>query len=238
MTLPLHERIRTDIESRILSGALTPGDRLPTEHALMAEYDCARMTVNKALSALSTAGLIDRRKRAGSFVAPPRLHSMILDIPDLKQEVLVRGQTYRFNLLERATRRAGPGDHDYPELGPGRILSVVGLHSANRQELAIERRGVNLRAVPEIEHATFEQEPPGTWLLNNVPWTEAETRISATAADAGTASLLHLKIGAPLLQIERRTWRGEDQITSVRQSFRADAYDLFARFKAHETAKR
>jgi GntR family histidine utilization transcriptional repressor len=234
----MHERIRTDIEARILSGALAPGDRLPTEHEFMEEYNCARMTVNKALSALATAGLIDRRKRAGSFVAAPRLHSMILDIPDLMQEVILRGQSYRFDLHKREVRRAKTSSHGHFDLGPGKVLALMGVHYANGQELAVERRTVNLKAVPAIEQASFEKEPPGTWLLHHVPWTEAETRISATAADEETASLLLLKIGAPLLQIERRTWRGDDRITSVQQSFRAETYDLFAKFKAHDIAKR
>jgi GntR family transcriptional regulator, histidine utilization repressor len=238
MSVSMHERIRTDIEKKILSGALAPGDRLPTEHELMAEYSCARMTVNKALSALATAGLLDRRKRAGSFVAAPRLHSMVLDVPDLMQEVLRRGQFYRFQLLKRDLKRSkqnGDGEFD---LGPGRMLVVMGLHYADGRELAVEQRSVSLNAVPTIEHASFESEPPGTWLLRHVAWTEAETRISATAADERVASLLHLDIGAPLLQIARRTWRGKDRITSVRQSFRAEAYDLFAKFRAQDITKR
>lgn len=238
MALPIHERIRTDIEAEILSGVLAPGDRLPTEYELMAEYTCARMTVNKALSALATAGLLDRRKGAGSFVARPRLHSMILDVPDLMQEVRLRGQSYRFDLLEREVEPVKSNARGDFDLGTGRILALTGLHYADGRELAVERRRVSLEAVPDIEHASFESEPPGSWLLRHIPWTEAETRISATAADERIASLLLVKAGAPLLRIERRTWRGENRVTSVRQSFRAEYYDLFAKFKAQDIARR
>ena len=234
----LHDRIRQDIENHIMSGAWEAGHRLPVEHQLMAEYGCSRMTVNKALSALATAGLVERRKRAGSFVARPRLHSMVLDIPDLMQEVLRRGQSYRFELLSREIEHAGPDPGDDFDLGPGNVLMLTGLHFADGRPLAVERRGVSLNAVPDIEHACFQSEPPGSWLLQHIPWTEAETRISAAAADEPTASLLKLKIGAPLLRIERRTWRGGDRITAVRQSFRAESYDLFARFSARDVAKR
>ena len=41
----LHQRIRTDIEAKILSGDLGPGDRIPFEHELTAQYGCSRMTV-------------------------------------------------------------------------------------------------------------------------------------------------------------------------------------------------
>ena len=41
--IPIHERIRSDIETKILHGKLKPGDRLPVERDLMSEYDCSRI---------------------------------------------------------------------------------------------------------------------------------------------------------------------------------------------------
>lgn len=94
---PLHLRIRKDIETQIKDGRLRPGQKIPFEHVLMQTYGCARMTVNHALSALSAEGLIERRKRAGSFVKLPRVDSTVLDVPDIQIEVAARGETYRFS---------------------------------------------------------------------------------------------------------------------------------------------
>ena len=47
----LHDRIRGDIEARILSGEWPPGFRIPPETELTAQYACSRMTVNKAVAA-------------------------------------------------------------------------------------------------------------------------------------------------------------------------------------------
>ena len=88
---PLHQKIRDDIENQIRSGSLKPGDRIPFEHELMAQYGVSRMTVNKALTPLDEAGLIERRKRAGTFVRLPRLDSTVLDIPDIQHEITARG---------------------------------------------------------------------------------------------------------------------------------------------------
>ena len=87
----LHQRIRGDIEDRIRSGEWPPGHRVPFETELMAQYDCARMTVSKAMAALVEAGLIVRRKRAGSFVARPKVHAPVLNIPDIQSAILARG---------------------------------------------------------------------------------------------------------------------------------------------------
>lgn len=231
MSLPLHERIRSDIEAAILSGELRPGARLPIEHELMHQYGCARMTVSKALSALASVGLIDRRKRAGSFVARPKVNSMVLDIPDLEQEILQRGQMYRYQLLRREVRLPDHAVADETELaGNGELLLIEGVHHADEVPLALETRLVSLSAVPEMAALTLEGKSPGAWLLKHVPWTEAETRIAAVAADRTGASYLHVEAGTPCLFVERRTWRGDEGITLVRQYFVGSAYDLIARF--------
>ncbi|WP_033075400.1 histidine utilization repressor [Sphingopyxis sp. MWB1] len=231
MTLPLHERIRSEIEASILSGTLLPGARLPTEQQLMQQYGCARMTVNKALSALAAAGLIDRRKRAGSFVARPKVHSMVLDVPDLEQEVAQRGQAYRFNLIRRTVRIPHPDRPDEVQLaGSGALLAIEGVHHADDAPLAFEERLVSLNAVPDIADQAFDTASPGAWLLKHVPWTEAETRIAAVPADHLTAMRLKIAVAAACLLVERRTWRGEEGITLVRQQFVGSAYDMMARF--------
>jgi GntR family histidine utilization transcriptional repressor len=227
--VPLHERIRAEIETAIMAGQLRPGERIPKETELMAEYGCARMTVNKALSALAVAGMLERRKRAGSFVARPRAQSMVLDVPDLAAAIAARGQSYRWTLASRQV--TAPDRAEAETLGlRGKVLSVAGVHLAEDLPLAYEERMVNLALVPDIADADLSQTPPGSWLIAHVPWTEAENRISAAAAPPAIARALGIARGAPVLVLERRTWRGTDTVTRVRQHFVADRYELVARF--------
>ncbi len=230
MNLPLHERIRQDFETRILSGALDPGARLPTEQALMAHYDCARMTVNKALTALATAGLVDRRKKAGTFVARPRVHAMAMDIPDIGAQVAERGQAYRFDLGLRRELTGGQARLEWKVDRAVPLLELEGVHFADGTPFAWEHRFVNVAAVPEISAADFTGSSPGTWLLEHVPWTEADAHITATGASAAEARALAVEPGEPCLCVARKTWRGSEPITYVRQLFVAGAYELTAHF--------
>lgn len=235
MNRSLHERIRGDIELAIMAGDLRPGDRLPTEAELMREHGCARMTVSKALSALSASGLIDRRKRAGSFVARPRVHATVLDIPDLQHQVEQRGQAYRFDVVCREVRPARRGlQEEAIFAAKGELLSLEGIHVADDLPLAFERRTISLAAVPEARDQTFGCISPGSWLLGHVPWTEAQTRIAAVSADAEVAARLKLPAGTACLMIERETWRGATGITQVQQYFVGTSYDLVARFGPRE----
>ncbi|QKR98753.1 UTRA domain-containing protein [Sphingomonas sp. CL5.1] len=224
----LHARIVGEIEADILSGALAAGARLPVEQELMRRYDCSRMTVSKALGELTRRGLIDRRKRAGTFVGRPRVHSVVLDIPDLAQEVAARGQAYAYCLAERRIRAAS--DAERALAGAGKVLQLDGVHLADGLPLAVEERLVSLASVPEAADALFEDVSPGGWLLHHVPWTEAETRIAADGASGVIAERLGVAAGTPCLVIERTTWRGDAGVTFVRQHFLGAHYDLVARF--------
>lgn len=224
---PLHRRIAGDIERRIVSGEWRPGFRIPTEAELTAEYGCARMTVSRAVSDLAARGLVVRRRRAGTVVAHPPIHSSALvAIPDIQAEIESRGLIYSHRLLGRDVRLATADEE-----GMGaRVMALETLHQADDRPFAFERRLIALDAAPEAEDADFTVQPPGGWLLAHLPWSEAEHRISAIGADAETATHLGLADGAPCLRLERRTWRDDQGVTWAWQTFPGAAYDLVARF--------
>ena len=218
----LNQRIRSDLESRILSGEWAPGFRIPYEHELMEQYGCSRMTVNKVLTALAESGMIERRRRAGSFVArqPPHLEQVALEIPDIAMEVGSRGHLYGYRLLQRELRLAESSNAGEVELaGQQQLLAMRCLHLADGRPLALEHRLISPVGVPEVLEVDFSTTAPGSWLLQNVSWTRAQHRISAWGADTASAQLLDVKPGTACLVIERLTWRGEQPITRVRQVF-------------------
>ena len=224
---PLHRRIASDIERRIASGEWRPGFRIPTEAELMAEYGCARMTVSRAMTDLSARGLVVRRRRAGTVVAHPPVHSSALvAIPDIQSEIEGRGLAYSHRLLLRIVR---PTRADEDGMG-ARLIELETLHLADSMPFTLERRLISLTTAPEAEHADFTAAPPGGWLLAHMPWTEAEHRISAVGADGETATRLGLSDGTPCLRLERRTWRDGLAVTWAWQTFPGAAYDLVARF--------
>ncbi|MFT3755540.1 MAG: histidine utilization repressor [Pseudoxanthomonas sp.] len=227
----LNQRIRNDIEGRIRSGQWPPGHRIPFEHELMAEYGCSRMTVNKVLTLLAGAGVIERRRRAGSFVTRPHPHieQVALDIPDIPIEVAKRGHRYRFQLLSRRTRKPRLRlPHEVEVAEGGRLLALQSLHLADEVPFALEDRVVNPSLMPANQD--FAGSAPGSWLLQHVSWTRAQHRISAVNADEQQAQLLRITPGTACLVIDRQTWRGEQPVTWVRQVFVGDSYDLVAGF--------
>jgi len=121
----LYKQIRLDIERRILTGEWPPGHRIPFEHEIMARYGCSRMTVNKALSELAQAELIERRRRAGSFVRRPQYLSAVLKIADIRAEISALGRNYGYELIKCSRRAANAADR--ARLGVPKTRRVVAI---------------------------------------------------------------------------------------------------------------
>ena len=68
--VPIYQQIRDQIVVGIASGALEPGQRLPTIRALAEEAGINMMTVSKAYQLLKQEGYIHTDRRSGASVAP------------------------------------------------------------------------------------------------------------------------------------------------------------------------
>jgi GntR family histidine utilization transcriptional repressor len=228
--MSLSERIMADLAGEIASGAWPPGHRIPYEHELMARYGCARATVGKAVSALAARGLLERRRKAGTFVAAPRMASAVLQIPDIRAEVEARGLTWRWRRLALRHHRADPNGREAPLGVTGLLLDVRGVHYAGGATFAHEARLINLVEVPAAADETFADEAPGAWLIAHAPWSEARHEISAGNPGLDVAEALRVPARHACLVLERWTWRSGVGITYARQTFPGESFTLAASF--------
>ena len=65
----LAEAVAEQLMKLIAKGQLKPGDRLPTEPELMAQFGVGRSTLREAIKSLVVAGLLETRRSAGTFVS-------------------------------------------------------------------------------------------------------------------------------------------------------------------------
>src|SRR6476620_12441476 len=134
----LYKQIRLDIERRILTGEWPPGHRIPFEHELMAGYRCSRMTVSKALSELTQADLIERRRRAGTFVRRPNFLSAVLKITDIRAEISALGRNYAYELIKSSRRAAGIADRArLGVLNTGKVIAIACRHCGDGVPFAV-----------------------------------------------------------------------------------------------------
>lgn len=63
--------IAEDLRSRIVSGQVKPGDRLPSEAELTRQHSVSRTVVREAFAQLRTEGLVEARKGSGVYALDP-----------------------------------------------------------------------------------------------------------------------------------------------------------------------
>ena len=227
------------MRQQIVSGVWPAGYKLPSEHELAREFDCARMTIGKALGALAERGFVIRRRRAGTIVSAPRPQQSVLEIHDIEAEVLAAGQEYRYERSAREIRPATAADAEALDVPAGTpVLLVTGLHRADGRPHALERRLINLESVPSARQEPFSDISPGRWLLARIPWTDAEHQISALNADRKMSWALEIAKDTACLCIERHTWLDQQRVTYVRLIYPCDQHRLIARFQQRPLARR
>ncbi|EGE61263.1 putative transcriptional regulator [Rhizobium etli CNPAF512] len=219
----------------IVSGVWPPGYRIPFEHELVQEYQCSRMTVNKALSALAGRGMIIRRRKVGSFVASPQIDRTVMDIQDISTEAELAGHDHSYRILMRNIETLDSATA--AQLGEpigAQILRLHCLHSVDGKPNALERRIIMLAMVPSARTENFSSVPPGKWLLDMVPWSKARHVIRAVSADAATARLLETERGEACLTLIRQTWQGSRTVTYVEIIHPGDRFQFAGDFHPSE----
>lgn len=215
-----------------MSGDWPPGHRLPFEVDLAAQYGCSRMTVNKVMAQLVRSGLIERRKKSGSFVAQPKAQSAVLEIHDIKDEVQSLKLAYGYALISRTIRRANAEEMRRLDLSEVTdVVDITCLHSAGHEPFCLEKRLINLAMVPQAADFDFVAIAPGPWLLAEVPWTSAQHSIQAISADKDAMKLLKLPSQEACLVIERQTWGQGGPVTNVRLTYPGNRHVVTAQFK-------
>ena len=236
-SVSLHQRILSEIEHNILSGKWVPGYRIPSENELALAYQCSRMTVNKVLTQLAQAHMVERKRKSGTVVLRSQSRSAVLEVHGIRAEVMALDLPYRYEILELKKRRSLRADMKALELETAcPLVEVKVLHFAGTRPFCYEHRLINLETVPSAAVEDFSDEPPGTWLIAHVPWTSAEHRIRASAVGQDLAATLHVEATTPCLVVERRTWVQGKSVTFVRMLYPGEGHELVARFSPSQTA--
>lgn len=209
--------IREELSRRIVSRVWAPGSTIPGEEALAAEFGAARATVNRALQDLARAGLLERKRKAGTRVTLHPVREARFAIPLVRHEVEAKGAAYGYTLLGRErTKAPGIVRARLALTGDARMLHLRCLHTADRAPYQYEDRWISLDTVPAAATESFEAVGPNEWLVEHAPFSHAEFAFFAAAATAEEAALLGLEAGTPVLVGERLTWLAEAPVTLVR----------------------
>lgn len=212
------QQVQQAVIDRIRAGHWPPGHQIPNEADLARELGCARATVNRALRALAEEGLLERRRRAGTRVAPLPVRQARLRIPVIRAEVEAAGRRYGYRLLHRA-RDPLPAALR-PLFPDGEMLHLIALHEADCAPYVHEDRWISLTVIPAAAGADFAALSANEWLVANAPVSDGEIAYTAGAATAAEARMFGCAEGTSLMRADRITRHDGRTVTRVALTFR------------------
>ena len=226
-----YSRVKQHLKAGLADGRWRPGELMPSEAELVAQFGVSRMTVSRALRELQSEGLVERVQGVGTFAAQLHRISSTLTIRDLQEEIETRGHRHLAEVHLKRGEQAPAALAAQLGIAAGqRVFHTLIVHHDNGVPLQCEDRYVNPAAAPAYLGVDFTRTTPTRYLLQVAPLWEAQYTIEASRATAQEAKLLGVGRDEPCLVIVRRTVSRGVPITLARLVHPGSRYRLAGSF--------
>lgn len=235
--LPRYRTIEQALRERI--AALRPGDALPSDSDLCAEFDVSRMTARSAMQRLTEEGLIVRMPGRGSYVAEPPSHRRADRLISFSAEMRRRGRVPSSRIVSREIRpasRAAAADLRVSVGAP--IVFLRRVRCADDEPIALETTSLVGQASPAVMAADLRHESLHLILsAAGYGLRRGTAVVTADSASIDDARLLEVARGAPML-VERRiiTDPHGRPIEVTESRYPADRYAIDVRFDVEDAS--
>lgn len=205
--IPAHVQIEQWLMTAIVSGAVTPGERLPAERTFAARLGVSRMTLRHTLERLERRGVLVRvpGRFGGAFVAEPKIDCDLTGLAGFTEQMRRAHMRAGARVVSATTVAAPRSVAERLELAPGgQVHEVVRVRSADRAPLALEHSYFPAALFPDLvqHHLTGSLYALLTRLYGQGPHTAVEY-LEPVTADREQAQALGTKPGAALMRVER-----------------------------------
>lgn len=203
--IPLYYQLAELIRERVRSGALRPGDQLPSERELGEQAGISRMTARQALASLLREGVLVVRHGVGTFVAEPKLTYDALNLLGFTEETVRHGGVVGSRVLEQAVVLPPPAVATALELAPGeQVVRVVRLRSSGETPLLLETSCIPAALCPGLEREDLEAQSLYALLelRYGLRLGRARQTLEATVANEYERGLFGVRPGTPMLLLE------------------------------------
>jgi GntR family transcriptional regulator len=217
---PLYARVREQLVERIRSGVWKPGQLIPNEFEIAAEFGVSQGTARKAISALAAERLVMRQQGRGTFVVehtPAHVLFRFFNMFDAAGQ-LITPDSWKATCT---VARANAAEQVALQIDAGvEVIRIARIRTRDSVPFICETITLPRELFPDL---ALRAELPNTLYdlfqkTYGILVVRTEDRLSATAADAATASVLQLAAGTPLLRIDRTAFGLDDRPIEWRAS--------------------
>jgi len=229
--LPAYQRIQTVIRGRISNGELKPGDSVASERELARLHGVSLMTARHALAGLEQEGVVERRRGAGTFVAPPRIH--FNKLMSYTEQMASRGLAAASKVI---MSKVIEGDEEIAARlmlpATTKMIKIERLRHTSDEPFALETCYLPAEKFPGLVLEPLARGSLFSTLERDyeVQLTYADEEVDATAAESRVAQMLQVPRGAPVMRIRQVIYSSNAKpVIYVVGFYRAERHSLFIR---------
>ncbi|MFT0531911.1 histidine utilization repressor [Castellaniella hirudinis] len=227
---PAYQRIKDYVLQQIQRGIWAEGDLIPTELALCKQFSVSRMTVHRALRELTTDQVLLRYQGSGTYVAPAKIPSTLIEIRSIAQDIHERGHQHTCRVLQLRRIKASTAQAKRFQLRAGAPLfhSLI-VHYENNVPIQLEDRVVDARRVPDYLDQDWSRTTPNEYLMQVAPAPSGQYTIEVKLPTADTADPLDIPLDQPCLVLDRTTFSGGTFTSQAVMWYPGNRYKLAGR---------
>ena len=221
---PLYLQVEADIKNRILSKQYMPGDKLPTENELSAQYEVSKITIRKAIQNLSDEGYVNKVQGKGTFINFKKDKLLLNKTRGFKEILSSRGHTSRHDIIQASFLYA---DEDIAEklmVPQGtKVVYIERLVWQDDEPIAIDKIYIEDARFPDFI-TTLSKDRSFYQVMDecyHIRPKHSVLEIDGKAAQSHSADILKCNVGDPLFSIHKISYDQDDKpihysLTTVR----------------------
>ena len=197
------EEVRLGIVRDIVEGSLAVGTKLVNEQGLAERFAVSRSSVREAVSALVTAGYLERRHGSGTYVVarPGARHALDATLSYTRM-IAESGMTPGLELLSVEVRRATFDEREDLHLGDGELVRCLErLRTADATAVIYSLDVVPERIVGSLGPSDFEHSLYDVLEEIGSPVSSAVAVLTPVIADQHLATVLNVQVGSAIQYI-------------------------------------
>lgn len=212
--VPRYRELAEALRQRIAASEFAPGDALPGEQALAAQYDVTRSVVRSALHWLEQRGHVTSRRNIGWYVRAPHRVQGFDRLRSFTQWAEGRGMTAGARMVSRERGPASEHEAHALRVPPGaELVRWTRVRTLDGRVVMLERSTWAPWVAPLL--AAFPDDALSTTRAladAGVAVVFGNHRIEAVAASSEEARLLGVRRSGPLLQVQREVFAKDGRV--------------------------
>lgn len=230
----LYSKIFDFYKKQIISGALSKGQKMPTEEEICHAFNASRITARHALEMLANEGLINKVQGKGTYVSEKKTSMQLNALRGFSAEMRELGKIPSTMVISVLLTEATDKVAEKLQLGNNKkVYKVERIRCADGVKVAIEKVFMPFALVPGIDKLDLS-DSLYTVLIErydiNPSW--AVETLEAMLCNQKNADLLDVKINTAVLGMERVGYAKNGKIYEYTQSvYRGDKYKFTVNMK-------